>query len=65
MLRKILCGMAASALVLALIVPATAMAHPGDEKPVDQHQQVAQLNQRIEEVTNEKIEAKGCVHEGT
>jgi hypothetical protein len=64
LLRKILCGMAASALVLALIVPATAMAQTGAAQPVDPPPQVVQLRQQFEGLTTRQIEAQGYVPEG-
>src|SRR3712207_2870238 len=64
MLRKILCGMVASALVLALLVPATAMAQTGAAQPVDPPPQVAQLRQQFEGLTTQQIEAQGYVPEG-
>ena len=65
MLRKVvLYGMAASALVLALLMPAMAIAHTGALRPVDPPQQVAQLRQHFEGLTTQQIEAQGYVPEG-
>ena len=63
MLRKVLYGMAASALVLAL-VPAMAIAQTSAPQAVDPPQQVAQLRQQFEGLTTEQIEAQGYVPEG-
>jgi hypothetical protein len=62
LLRKVLYGMAASAL-LALL-PAVAIAQTSTAQPVDPPQQVAQLRQQYEGLTPQQIEAKGYVAEG-
>lgn len=62
MLRKVLCGMAASAMLM--LVPGLAMAQSSTAEPVDPPQQVAQLRQQYEGLTPEQIEAEGYVPEG-
>ena len=62
LLRKVLYGMAASAL-LALL-PAVAVAQNSTAQPVDPPQQVAQLRQKYEGLTPQQIEAQGYVAEG-
>jgi hypothetical protein len=62
LLRKVLYGMAASAL-LALL-PAVAIAQTSTAQPVDPPQQVAQLRQQYEGLTPQQIEAQGYVAEG-
>jgi hypothetical protein len=57
LLRKILCGIAASA-VLALL-PGIAVAQGNSAQPVDPPQQVAQLRQQYEGLTPEQIKAAG------
>jgi hypothetical protein len=57
LLRKILCGIAAGA-VLALL-PGMAIAQSSASQPVDPPQQVAQLRQQYEELTQEQIEDAG------
>jgi hypothetical protein len=64
MLRKILYGRAANALVLALLVPAMAIAQTSAARPVDPPQRVAQLCQHFEGLTTQQIEAQGYVPEG-
>jgi hypothetical protein len=64
MLRKILYGVAANALVLALLVPAMAIAQTGAARPVDPPPQVAQLRQHFEGLTTQQMEAQGYVPEG-
>jgi hypothetical protein len=62
-LRKVLYGIAASALLLAL-VPAIALAQTSPAQPVDPPPQVAQLRQQFEGLTTQQIEAQGYVPEG-
>ena len=62
MLRKILYGMVASA-VLALL-PGIALAQGNTAQPVDPPQQVAQLRQQFEGLTPQQVEAKGFMAEG-
>ena len=62
MLRKVLYGIAASAL-LALL-PGMAVAQNSSAQPVDPPQQVAQLRQQFEGLTPGQIEAAGYVAEG-
>jgi hypothetical protein len=62
LLRKVLCGMAASAL-LALL-PVVAVAQNSAAQPVDPSRQVAQLRQKYEGLTPQQIEAQGFVAEG-
>ncbi len=57
MLRKILCGIAAGA-VLALL-PGVAVAQSSAAQPVDPPQEVAQLRQQYEGLTQEQIEDAG------
>ncbi len=57
MLRKILCGIAAGA-VLALL-PGMAIAQSSASQPVDPPQQVAQLRQQYEGLTQEQVEDAG------
>ena len=57
MLRKLLCGIAAGA-VLALL-PDMAIAQSSASQPVDPPQQVAQLRQQYEGLTQEQIEDAG------
>jgi hypothetical protein len=64
LLRKVICGMAASALVLALLVPAMAIAQTRAPRPVDPPARVAQLRQHFEGLTTQQIEAQGYVPEG-
>ena len=59
MLRKVLFGIAASAL-LALL-PGMAIAQNSTAQPVDPPQQVAQLRQQFEGLTPQQIEAQGYV----
>ena len=60
--RKVLCGVAASA-VLAL-VPGMAMAQGSTAQPVDPPKQVAQLRQQYEGFTPQQIKAAGHTPEG-
>ena len=62
MLRKVLYGMVASA-VLALL-PGIALAQGTTAQPVDPPQQVAQLRQQFEGLTPHQVEAKGYMAEG-
>ena len=62
MLRKVLYGMVASA-VLALL-PGIALAQGNTAQPVDPPQQVAQLRQQFEGLTPQQVEAKGYMPEG-
>jgi hypothetical protein len=62
MLRKVLYGMVASA-VLALL-PGIALAQDSTAQPVDPPQQVAQLRQQFEGLTPQQVEAQGYVAEG-
>ena len=62
LLRKVLCGIAASSL-LALL-PGMAVAQNNTAQPVDPPQQVAQLRQEFEGLTTQQIEAQGYVPEG-
>ncbi|HEU4494996.1 MAG TPA: hypothetical protein VFR69_12430 [Rubrobacteraceae bacterium] len=62
MLRKVLYGMVASA-VLALL-PGIALAQGDTARPVDPPQQVAQLRQQFEGLTPQQVEAKGYMAEG-
>jgi hypothetical protein len=62
MLRKVLYGMVASA-VLALL-PGIALAQGDTAQPVDPPQQVAQLRQQFEGLTPQQVEAKGFIAEG-
>jgi hypothetical protein len=62
MLRKVLYGMVASA-VLALL-PGIALAQGNTAQPVDPPQQVAQLRQQFEGLTPQQVEAKGYTAEG-
>jgi hypothetical protein len=62
MLRKVLYGIAASAL-LALL-PGMAIAQNSTAQPVDPSQQVAQLRQQFEGLTAEQVEAEGYAPEG-
>jgi hypothetical protein len=62
-LRKVLYGIAASALLLAL-VPAIALAQTSPAQLVDPPPQVAQLRQQFEGLTTQQIEAQGYVPEG-
>jgi hypothetical protein len=62
MLRKVLYGMVASA-VLALL-PGIALAQDDTAQPVDPPQQVAQLRQQFEGLTPQQVEAKGFMAEG-
>jgi hypothetical protein len=62
MLRKILGGIAASAVLVLL--PGVAIAQSGNAQPVDPPQQVAQLRQQFEGLTPQQIEAEGYVAEG-
>ncbi len=62
MLRKVLYGIAASAL-LALL-PGMAVAQNSTAQPVDPPPQVAQLRQQFEGLTTQQIEAQGYVPEG-
>jgi hypothetical protein len=62
LLRKVLYGIAASAL-LALL-PGMALAQNSAAQPVDPPQQVAQLRQQFEGLTPGQIEAQGYVAEG-
>ena len=57
MLRKVLCGIAASA-VLALL-PGIAVAQSSASQPVDPPQEVAQLRQQYDGLTPEQIKAAG------
>ncbi len=57
MLRKVVCGIAAGA-VLALL-PSMAIAQSSASQPVDPPQQVAQLRQQYEGLTKEQIEDLG------
>ena len=63
LLRKVLYGIAASALLLALL-PGMAVAHNNTAQPVDPPRQVAQLRQQFEGLTTQQIEAQGYVPEG-
>src|SRR5918995_2098164 len=62
MLRKVLYGMVASA-VLALL-PGIALAQGNTAQPVDPPEQVAQLRQQFEGLTPQQVEAKGYMPEG-
>src|SRR5918994_2650115 len=62
MLRKVVYGMVASA-VLALL-PGIALAQGNTAQPVDPPQQVAQLRQQFEGLTPQQVEAKGYTAEG-
>jgi hypothetical protein len=62
LLRKVLFGLAASAL-LALL-PAMAIAHTNTAQPVDPPQQVAQLRQQFEGLSPQQIDGKGYTPEG-
>ncbi len=65
MLRKVvLYGMAASALVLALLAPVMAIAQTAAPRPVDPPPRVAQLRQHFEGLTTQQMEAQGYVPEG-
>ena len=57
MLRKVVCGIAAGA-VLALL-PGMAVAQSSASQPVDPPQQVAQLRQQYEGLTQEQVEDAG------
>ena len=59
MLRKVLYGIAASALFALL--PGMAIAQNSTAQPVDPPQQVAQLRQQFEGLTPQQIEAQGYV----
>ena len=59
MLRKVLYGIAASALFALL--PGMAIAQNSTAQPVDPPQQVAQLRQQFEGLTAEQVEAQGYV----
>ena len=59
MLRKVLYGIAASALFALL--PGMAIAQNSTTQPVDPPQQVAQLRQQFEGLTPQQIEAQGYV----
>ena len=59
MLRKVLYGIAASALFALL--PGMAIAQNSTAQPVDPPQQVAQLRQQFERLTAEQVEAQGYV----
>ena len=61
-MRKVLCGLAASA-VLAL-PPGMAIAQGSNAQPVDPPQQVAQLRQKFEGLTPQQIEDAGYSPEG-
>ncbi len=64
LLRKVSHGIAASALLLALL-PALAIAQTTNAaQPVDPPPQVAQLRQQFEGLTTQQIEAQGYVPEG-
>lgn len=56
--------MAASALLLVLVLPAMAMAQTSTAQPVVPPPQVAQLRQQFEGLTTQQIEALGYVPEG-
>src|ERR687897_2700348 len=62
MLRKVVYGMVASA-VLALL-PGIALAQGNTAQPVDPPQPVAQLRQQFEGLTPQQVEAKGYMPEG-
>ena len=62
MLRKILYGIAASAVVALL--PGIAIAQTSAAQPVDPPQQVDKLRQQFEGLTPQQIEAEGYVAEG-
>jgi hypothetical protein len=62
LLRKILCGIAAGA-VLALL-PGMALAQSSASQPVDPPQQVTQLRQQYEGLTQKQLEDQGYEQEG-
>jgi hypothetical protein len=62
MLRKVLYGTAASALLA--LVPGMAVAQNSTAQPVDPPQQVAQLRQQFEGLSAQQIKAQGYVPEG-
>jgi hypothetical protein len=64
LLRSVLYGIAASTLLLVLLVPAMAIAQASTAQPVDPPPQVAQLRQQFEGLTTQQIEAQGYVPEG-